>query len=220
MNRGAFVFEKSFLTGEELATAVELADGIAAQRTPVHEAGKYSNLRWFQVKIDPEWPVAAKLLSRLCVSEPEMLVFYYLEAGAVLHPHRDLTGASLNDRVRFHVPIKTNDGVEFIVHGEKIKMLPGELWCLDTSYKHSVKNEGSETRIHLIVECKISTPVRAAMPRDLPAKLHNVFYILLLGGKLAQSLVINIFKDPAYFRNQMAMISKFVGWRFLGRGVK
>ena len=219
MNPGAFVYSANFLTPAEITEAAALASDRENARTAVHEIGKYSDLRWFQVPLDPTWPIAKKMLDKLDVSQAELLVFYYLEPGAVLHPHRDLTGASMNDRIRFHIPIVTNDNVEFVVNGEKIRMATGDLWCLDTSYTHSVRNDGDRTRVHLIAECAISPEVRKVLPCGVSAKLHNAHYTAILAVRFMKSVAINAVFDRANFRGQMGMIRRFIGWRFFGKGV-
>ena len=55
-------------------------------------------------------------------------------------------------RLRFHVPILTPPEVEFVVGGMRVDMRPGELWALDTSYEHSVRNRSDQVRVHLVVE--------------------------------------------------------------------
>lgn len=217
MNAGAFVFTPSFLSDQEIDEAAARALSLQEQRTSVHAAGKYADLRWYQAPLDPDWQLSKKLLDALGVEKAEMLVFYYLEPDAHLHPHRDLTGATLNDRIRFHIPIITNPGVLFRVAGDQIVMKPGDLWCLDTSYKHSVSNNGSATRVHIVLECKVTPVMRAQIPNGLKAKVHSGFYLSLLGYKFVESLLINSFRDPAFFKDQMKMIWNFVGWRFLGR---
>jgi len=97
-----------------------------------------------------------------------------------------------------------------------MRMQPGDLWCLDTSYVHSVNNGGTETRVHIIVECNINPSIRARMPNSLKTKMHSAAYVSILGGSLAKSFLVNAFRDPAYFKAQMGMIRRFVGWRFFG----
>lgn len=218
MNYGAFVFEPEFLTQAEIANAVALAGEFRERKRPVHEAGKFSDLQWFQVPLDESWPVAKKILARLGASKPEILVFYYLEPGAKIHPHRDLTGAALNNRIRFHVPVVTNPGVEFVVDGERVRMTPGDLWCLDTSYLHSVANTGDETRVHIVVECKINPQLEAELPRNLKTRLHTLAFTAAMSGVIAKSLLVNSFRDPAFLRQQIAHGLLFIGWRVLGIG--
>lgn len=215
MNNGAFVFEEAILTPTEVAEAAELADQLSETRRSVHASGAYAHLKWFEVGLDPEVPFCRKVLDALDIEQPEVLGFYYLEPGAKIHPHRDLTGASHNDRIRFHVPIVTNPDVDFRVSDERIPMAPGDLWCLDTSYKHSVANMGDRSRVHLIIECAISDKIRVALPRDLKARLHGVGYAAILGAKFAEAVVKNSISNPAYFKAQMGMVARFIRWRFL-----
>lgn len=217
-NRGAFVFRRDFLDATELAEAAALARSLADQKRNVHSRGRYAGLQWFQVDLDPVLPICAKLLAELDIPTPNLLVFYYLEPGATIHPHRDLTGAGLNNRIRFHLPIVTNPDVDFRVSGDRVRMMPGELWCLDTSYRHSVHNGGAESRVHIVLECDITPQLRQRLPRDLGAQLHNVWFVGVMGLQFAKALAKNAVTDPAYFRDQMKMVRRFIGWRFLGRG--
>lgn len=216
MNYGAFIFEADLLSPVEIEEAAELARMLQNEKRPVHDGGRYGDLQWHQVDLDPDWPIARKILDQLDAIDPELLVFYYLEPGAYIHPHRDLTGASLNDRLRFHVPVITNPDVDFRVSHERVRMTPGDLWCLDTSYRHSVHNGGSETRIHIVVECTITPKIRAKSPRGIRAKVHSLTYATILVYSLAKALVVNSFKDPAYLKAQLGMIARYIRWRFLG----
>jgi quercetin dioxygenase-like cupin family protein len=75
-----------------------------------------------------------------------------LSAGSVIKPHRDFKLGYENDNFRLHVPIVTNDKVRFILNGERLEMRPGECWYTNVNFVHSVANEGSEDRIHLVID--------------------------------------------------------------------
>lgn len=216
MNYGAFIFEPALLSSSEIEEAAELAKMVQNEKRPVHDGGRYGDLKWYQVDLDPDWSIARKILEQLDAQNPELLVFYYLEPDAYIHPHRDLTGASLNDRLRFHVPVITNPGVDFRVSDERVRMTPGDLWCLDTSYRHSVHNGGGETRVHIVVECKITPKIRSKTPQGIKAKIHSLTYATILVYSLAKALVVNTFKDPAHLKAQLGMVARYVRWRFLG----
>lgn len=215
MNPGAFKYKADILTADDLREAAELAERMSEQKRSVHSEGRYAAYKWFEVNLDPNLPFARKVLDELGAEKPEVFGFYYLEPGARIHPHRDLTGASMNNRIRFHVPVVTNPGVEFTVSGERIPMKPGELWYLDTSYKHSVANTGDESRVHIVVECAVNDKIRGIIPRTLRARLHTVGYVGVLGAKFVEALIKNSLTDPAHFKAQMRMIGRFIGWRFL-----
>jgi hypothetical protein len=216
MNNGAFIFKRNILSEEDVLEAAELAHSLSAEKVSVLGGSKYLDYKWYQVDLDPNWSIAKKILNDLGVEKADLIVFYYLEPGARIHPHRDLSGAGLNNRLRFHVPIITNSKVDFRVSDERIKMAPGDMWCLDTSYKHSVANDGDASRVHIVVECYVSPAIRDRIPNNLSTKFHSVAFVCIMAGQLAKSLVVNTFKDPAYLKDQLNMIVKFIGWRFLG----
>jgi hypothetical protein len=74
-----------------------------------------------------------------------------LQPGAVVPDHLDL-GYYWRTHLRLHIPVFTNPAVAFTCNGETINMKAGECWLLDSFYRHSVVNGGSETRIHLVLD--------------------------------------------------------------------
>lgn len=89
-----------------------------------------------------------------------------LDAGAVIKPHVDREGVDFGV-ARIHVPIVTNDSVEFTSAGKKVRMAVGECWLLDTSYSHSVHNRGTAARIHLVLDCVVNDFVTDLLGVDL-----------------------------------------------------
>ena len=79
-----------------------------------------------------------------------------LTPGSVIKPHSDERLGYFDGYVRLHVPIITNDNVEFIADGDSLKMLPGQCWFADFSKTHSVANRGTEDRIHLIIDLEVN----------------------------------------------------------------
>jgi hypothetical protein len=56
------------------------------------------------------------------------------------------------ERVRVHVPIKTQPSVRFVCGGQTTHMGEGECWIFDTWRKHEVFNDAHEQRIHLVAD--------------------------------------------------------------------
>jgi hypothetical protein len=54
--------------------------------------------------------------------------------------------------LRIHIPVITNPDVAFTCANETIHMPAGECWILDSFYRHSVVNRGSEIRVHLVLD--------------------------------------------------------------------
>lgn len=87
------------------------------------------------------------------------VMFANLPSGCVIHPHYDYhlnnstsIGRYMNSVHRYHIPIITNENVEFVIDGEKMKMLPGECWEIHNGKLHSVSNLGGSDRVHLIID--------------------------------------------------------------------
>jgi len=95
----------------------------------------------------------------------EQLMFYAVRPGTALQPHRDMSGNLPFGRLRFHVPIVTHPEVEFVVGGKRVDMRPGELWALDTSYEHSVRNRSDQVRVHLVAEVVANDWVWSLLPK-------------------------------------------------------
>jgi hypothetical protein len=219
MNSGAFLVKKDFFSADQIAEIGEMALRLEAEKSSVHEGGKYKDIQWHKVDLDPqEYPFVAGIYDFLGAEKNGICVFYYLSPGAVLHPHRDLTGASSNARLRFHVPVITNDGIFFNVSKQRVVMEPGDLWALDTSFLHSVENRSAQTRVHIVIECGINEKVLSHLPRkNLAGRVHDVYFVSILIANFLKSIFINIWRDPKYFLAQMQMLKKFVMWRVFGR---
>jgi hypothetical protein len=107
-----------------------------------------------------------------------------LEPGGFVHEHRDITGASPMGVLRLHVPIVTAPDVEFYVNGSRVFLQPGEVWVLDTSYRHRVANNSTVRRVHLVVDVELDRSLQALLPaRDGWDRLHNVHFWLLCAFK-------------------------------------
>lgn len=65
--------------------------------------------------------------------------------------HKD-KGDYLDIIRRFHIPIFTNENVLFTINDETKIMKSGECWEINNSKLHSVKNEGSKNRVHLMID--------------------------------------------------------------------
>jgi len=74
-----------------------------------------------------------------------------LEPGAVVPLHVDVH-YYWRTHLRIHIPVITNSDVGFTCNEETIHLKAGECWILDSFYRHSVDNRGSETRIHLVLD--------------------------------------------------------------------
>ena len=77
--------------------------------------------------------------------------FLRLMPGEAIAEHRDMN-FSLAHAHRVHVPIITNDRVAFTVGGETLNIPEGEIYEINNRRPHSVRNEGDEPRVHLVLD--------------------------------------------------------------------
>ena len=79
------------------------------------------------------------------------MLFVKLLPGGSIPPHYD-KGRSLRISHRIHLPLKTNDEVKFSEGDTTQHLPPGELWEINNRHKHSVRNNGTEGRVHMIMD--------------------------------------------------------------------
>ncbi|TDQ23808.1 aspartyl/asparaginyl beta-hydroxylase domain-containing protein [Tenacibaculum caenipelagi] len=77
-----------------------------------------------------------------------------LGTGAEIKPHRDYKLGYEDGNFRLHIPIITNNNVQFLLNDVQLKMLPGECWYTNVNFIHSVANYGKEDRIHLVIDAE------------------------------------------------------------------
>lgn len=75
-----------------------------------------------------------------------------LAAGAQIKPHSDHCLGYEDGYFRMHIPIVTNPDVFFILDDQRIVMNEGECWYINANFTHSVANNGSTDRIHLVFD--------------------------------------------------------------------
>lgn len=107
--------------------------------TPFLKSGSYLEevLSWF------DCPLQAVRLMRLGV-------------GSVIKEHRDHDLDCESGTVRLHIPVITNEDVDFRLNGERVELMPGTCWYLKLSDPHSVRNDGDEDRIHLVIDATMN----------------------------------------------------------------
>ncbi|HTH51628.1 MAG TPA: aspartyl/asparaginyl beta-hydroxylase domain-containing protein [Pyrinomonadaceae bacterium] len=98
--------------------------------------------------------------------DKEAVRFLRLGPGAEIREHRDFM-LNIDDGVaRVHVPIVTSEKVAFHLNGEPIAMRPGEAWYLDFNLPHTVKNDGDEYRVHLVIDLIANDWLRSFFPAE------------------------------------------------------
>ena len=111
---------------------------------------------WAEMPLLKKCPYIMEMLSSLeCRKTSVRLV--RLEPGGELREHSDpQLDLKLKKQVRLHVPVFTNELVEFLLNGEAVPLLPGELWYMRLSDPHSVRNLGQTERTHLSIDVVVN----------------------------------------------------------------
>lgn len=98
-----------------------------------------------------------KLRVRLMRFEKRKNIFWHYDAG------ENLDGPV----VRLHIPVVTNEKVEFQISHHNVRWKAGEFWYGDFSFPHRLRNGGEEDRIHLVIDLEINEFLRNTIPREM-----------------------------------------------------
>lgn len=79
-----------------------------------------------------------------------------LAVNSKIKEHRDYDLDVESGVMRLHIPIVTNDAVDFQLNQSRVVMAPGECWYLRLSDPHSVVNNGESDRVHLVIDVEVN----------------------------------------------------------------
>jgi hypothetical protein len=79
-----------------------------------------------------------------------------LTPGSVIREHTDYDLSLEVGNARLHIPVTTNQEVEFRLNNRRILMNAGECWYLRLSDPHTVANRGTEDRVHLVIDASVN----------------------------------------------------------------
>lgn len=86
-----------------------------------------------------------------------------LTPGSVIKEHHDHDLSFEQGTVRIHVPVVTNDDVDFRLNGDPCPMPAGSAWYLRLSDPHSVANRGATDRIHMVIDAAANGWLRSLL---------------------------------------------------------
>ena len=92
-----------------------------------------------------------------------------LPPGGHIKEHFDYHTNFQYGLLRLHIAIVTHPDVEFVIGGERVSFMPGELWFGDFSMTHSVENKSDVTRVHLVIDVQINDFVLSMFPDEYVA---------------------------------------------------
>ncbi len=83
-----------------------------------------------------------------------------LDAGAIIKEHRDADLAFEHGEIRIHIPVITNNLVEFILDKERFFLQEGECWYMNFNLPHTIENKSGAARIHLVIDAVVNDWVK------------------------------------------------------------
>jgi hypothetical protein len=98
-----------------------------------------------------------------------------LHANSRVLEHRDPDLGLSNGEVRIHVPIMTNDRLEFVVANRRLNLSEGEAWYIDFSQPHRIHNAGDTDRVHLVIDGTVNEWVIELLCRSLREQTTESF---------------------------------------------
>lgn len=135
----------------------------AGERHPIRRIAAHSHVTdWVDTEYREMCPYLHEVLASFAC-EMGAARLMRLTPGSQIKEHSDPDLAAEYGRVRLHIPITTNSAVDFRVNGGRIDMLPGECWYLRLADPHTVRNDGENDRIHLVIDCKVNAWIEALL---------------------------------------------------------
>lgn len=92
-----------------------------------------------------------------------------LAPGSRIKEHRDHDLSFEDGMVRIHIPVATNEAVDFRLNGLRCPMPAGSAWYLRLSDPHSVANLGGTDRVHMVIDAAVNDWLAALFERALGA---------------------------------------------------
>ncbi|MFY1676219.1 MULTISPECIES: aspartyl/asparaginyl beta-hydroxylase domain-containing protein [unclassified Streptomyces] len=95
-----------------------------------------------------------------------------LGPGAEVDEHRDMPYGLPAGWVRLHIPFVTNQDAVCTLDGEPQTWQPGTFWFGDFSRPHSVRNGGSERRVHLVIDAFVTPELLELFPAEFQERIR------------------------------------------------
>jgi hypothetical protein len=83
-----------------------------------------------------------------------------LNTGGVIKEHRDAELNFEKGEVRIHIPVRTDEKVEFFLDKERIYLQEGECWYMNFNLPHYINNFSDIDRVHLVIDAKVNDWVK------------------------------------------------------------
>jgi mannose-6-phosphate isomerase-like protein (cupin superfamily) len=112
-----------------------------------------------------------------------------LGAGAVIKEHRDAELYFEKGFFRIHIPVLTNDAVEFCLDGEQLQLKEGECWYMNFNLPHSLQNKGITDRVHLVIDGEVNDWVKKLFNHSDVLNKKEISEHALYGNEEKQKII-------------------------------
>lgn len=126
-------------------------DGEEAKILDEHESINYPAM----FALPEARPLIFGMMARLSAERLGRCLITKLKPGGRIAPHVD-GGSHAAYYDRYHIVLQAFPGSVFRAGDETVQMRPGEVWWFDNSAEHEVINNGSDDRIHLLIDLRNS----------------------------------------------------------------
>ena len=89
-----------------------------------------------------------------------------LSPGSIIKEHRDADLYFEKGEIRLHIPVITNEHVDFFLDKEKMFLQEGECWYMNFNLPHQLANNGKTDRVHLVIDAVVNDWVKNLFARD------------------------------------------------------
>jgi Aspartyl/Asparaginyl beta-hydroxylase len=86
-----------------------------------------------------------------------------LTPGSIIKEHTDLELSIEEGTARIHIPVVTNEDVEFYLNRSRVVLEAGSAWYLRLSDPHSVHNNGATDRVHMVIDADANDWIRGVL---------------------------------------------------------
>jgi len=148
-------YNKRHYEGDWSVIALRSPGGDPDNIFSIHASAGMHNNQYRNTSLLDQCPSLKQALSYF-QCEITMARLMKLNAGAIIKEHTDYDMNFEAGEARFHIPLQTNDKVDFFIQDEKIPMKEGECWYLNLNLPHRVSNAGRTDRIHLVLDCLVN----------------------------------------------------------------
>ena len=121
------------------------------------QAGKDLDINTKPTEIISYFPYTHKVIKELLKKyncKPRRIRFSTLRSKRIIRWHLDWDESMEYGNSRLHLPLVVNNKVQTNLCHQSLKWNPGGLFYGDYSFPHQIVNNGSEERLHLIIDLK------------------------------------------------------------------